>query len=100
MLEAIHHRLYQEAFWAWTQQRDETDLRRNYMDKRVRGIQEAFTSRDRELARLLTKQLQSQVGLLQTAHCRAIYCTQSVGYTSRPCMRYNSRWEDSASITV
>ena len=57
-------------------------------------------STNRELARLLTKQLQSQVGSLQTAHCRAIYCTQSVGYTSRPCMRYNSRWEDSASFTV
>ena len=43
MLEALY-RLYQEAFWAWIQQRDQTDLRRNDMDKLVRDIQQAFAS--------------------------------------------------------
>ena len=40
MLEALY-RLYQEAFCAWMQQRDQTDLRRNDMDKL------AFASGDR-----------------------------------------------------
>ena len=56
MLEALY-RLYQEAFWAWMQQRDQTDRRRNDMDKVVRDIQQAFASGDRESARLLSKQL-------------------------------------------
>ena len=56
MLESLY-RLYQEAFWAWVQQRDQTDLRRNDMDKLVRDIQQAFAPRDRESARLLSKQL-------------------------------------------
>ena len=41
MLDALY-RLYQEAFLAWVQQRDQTDLRRNDMDKLVRDIQQAF----------------------------------------------------------
>ena len=53
MLEAMY-RLYQEAFCAWMQQRDQTDLRRNDMDKLV------FASGDRESARLLSKQLESE----------------------------------------
>ena len=60
MLEALY-RLYQEAFWAWMQQRDQTDLRRNDMDKLVRDIQQAFASGDRrESDRLLFKQLESE----------------------------------------
>ena len=59
MLEALY-RLYQETFWAWMQQRDQTDLRRNDMDKRVRDIQQAFASGERESARLLSKQLVSE----------------------------------------
>ena len=60
MLEALY-RLYQEAFWAWVQQRDQTDLRRNDMDKLVRDIQQAFASGDRrESDRLLFKQLESE----------------------------------------
>ena len=55
MLEALY-RLYQEAFWAWMQQRDQTDHRRNDMDKLVRDIQQALASGDRESARLLSKQ--------------------------------------------
>ena len=42
------------------QQRDQTDLRRNDMDKVVRDIQQAFASGDRESARLLSKQLESE----------------------------------------
>ena len=53
MLEALY-RLYQEAFWAWMQQRDQTHLRRNDMDKLVRDIQQAFASGDRESARLVS----------------------------------------------
>ena len=34
MLEALY-RLYQEAFFAWMQQRDQSDLRRNNKDKLV-----------------------------------------------------------------
>ena len=56
MLEALY-RLYQEACWAWMQQRDQTDRRINDMDKVVRDIQQAFASGDRESARLLSKQL-------------------------------------------
>ena len=56
MLEALY-RLYQEAFWAWMQQRDQRDRRRNDMDKLVRDIQQAFASGDKESARLLSKQL-------------------------------------------
>ena len=41
MLEALY-RLYQEAFWAWMQQRDHTELSRNDMDRLVRDIQQAF----------------------------------------------------------
>ena len=41
MLEALY-RLYQEAFLAWMQQRDQTDLRRNDMYTLVRDIQQAF----------------------------------------------------------
>ena len=60
MLEALY-RLYQEAFWAWVQQRDQTDLGRNDMDKLVRDIQQAFASGDRrESDRLLFKQLESE----------------------------------------
>ena len=59
MLEALD-RLNQEAFWVWMQQRDQTDLRRNDMDKLVRDIQQAFASGDRESARLLSKQLESE----------------------------------------
>ena len=44
----------------WMQQRDQTDLRRNDMDKLVRDIQQAFASGDRESARLLSKQLESE----------------------------------------
>ena len=58
MLEALY-RLYQEAFWAWMQQRDQTEHRRNGMDRLVRDIQQAFASGDRESARLLSKQLES-----------------------------------------
>ena len=65
MLEALH-RLYQEAFWAWIQQRDQTDLRRNDMDKLVRDIQQAFASGDMESARLLCRQLESEhIAILQ-----------------------------------
>ena len=42
------------------QQSNHTDLRRSYMDRLVRDIQQAFTSGDRESAPLLTKQLQSE----------------------------------------
>ena len=42
------------------QQRDQTDLRRNDMDKLVRDIQRAFVSGDRESGRLLSKQLESE----------------------------------------
>ena len=59
MLEALY-RVYQEAFWAWMQQCDQIDLRRNDMDKLVRDIQQAFASRDRESAGLLSKQLESE----------------------------------------
>ena len=59
MLEALY-RLYQEAFWALMQQRDQTDLRRNDMDNLLRYIQQAFASGDREAARRLTRQLQSE----------------------------------------
>ena len=38
MLKALY-RLYQESFWAWMQQRDQIDLRKNDMDKFVRDIQ-------------------------------------------------------------
>ena len=59
MLEALY-RLYQEAFWASMQQRDQTDLRRNDTTKLVRDIQQAFASGDRGSARLLSKQLESE----------------------------------------
>ena len=59
VLEALY-RLYQEAFWAWMQERDQTDLRRNDMDKLVKEIQQAFASGNRESARLLSKQLESE----------------------------------------
>ena len=59
MLKALY-RIYQESFWAWMQQRDQIDLRKNDMDKFVRDIQLAFTSGDRESARLLSKQLESE----------------------------------------
>ena len=59
MLEALY-RLYQEAFWAWMQQRDQIDLRRIDMDTLVRDIQQAFASGDRESGRLLSKQLESE----------------------------------------
>ena len=39
----------------WMQQRDQTYLRRNDMDKLVRDIQQAFAPGDRESARLLSK---------------------------------------------
>ena len=42
------------------QQRDQTDRRRNDMDKLVRDIQLAFASGDRESARLLSKPLESE----------------------------------------
>ena len=42
------------------QQRDQTDLRRNDMNKLVRDIQRAFASGDRESGRLLSKQLESE----------------------------------------
>ena len=42
------------------QQRDQSDLRRNDMDKLVRDIQQAFASGDKESARLLSKQLESE----------------------------------------
>ena len=58
ILEALYiYRLHQEAFWAWIQQRDLTELRRNDMDKLVRDIQQPFASGDRVSARLLSKQL-------------------------------------------
>ena len=41
-------------------QSDQTDLRRNVIDKLVRDIQQAFVSVDMESGRLLTKQLQSE----------------------------------------
>ena len=59
MLEALYL-LYQEACWGWMQQRDQTELRRNYMDRLVRDIQQAFASGDRKSARLLSKQLESE----------------------------------------
>ena len=59
MLEALY-RQYQEAFWAWMQQRDQTDFRRNDMAKLVRDIQQAFASGYMESARLLSKQLESK----------------------------------------
>ena len=59
MLEALY-RLYQEAFWASMQQRDQTYLRRNDTTKLVRDIQQPFASGDRESARLLSKQLESE----------------------------------------
>ena len=59
MLEALY-RICQEVFLAWMQQRDQTDLRRNDMDKLVRDIQQTFASGDRESARLLSKQLKSE----------------------------------------
>ena len=59
MLEALY-RLYQEAFWASMQQRDQTYLRRNDTTKLVRDIQQPFASGDRETARLLSKQLESE----------------------------------------
>ena len=59
MLESLY-RLYQEAFWASMQQRDQTGLRRNDTTKLVRDIQQAFASGDRESARLLSKQLESE----------------------------------------
>ena len=60
MLDTLY-RLYQEAFWAWMQQRDQTDLRRNDMDTLVTDIQQAFASGDRrESDRLLFKQLESE----------------------------------------
>ena len=59
VLEALY-RLYQEAFWAWMQERDQTDLRRNDMYKLVKEIQQAFASGNRESARLLSKQLESE----------------------------------------
>ena len=53
MLEALY-RLYQEAFWAWMQQCDQSDLRINDMDKLVtssrRSLHETWES-----ARLLSK---------------------------------------------
>ena len=58
MLDALYR--LQKRFWAWMQQRDQTDLRRNYMDKLVRHIQQAFASGDQESARLLSKQLESE----------------------------------------
>ena len=65
MLVALY-RLYQEAFWGWMQQRDQTELRRNDMDRLVRDIQQAFASGDREFARLLSKQLESEhIAILQ-----------------------------------
>ncbi len=42
------------------QHSDQTDFRRNDMDKLVRDIQQAFASGDRESARLLSNQLQSE----------------------------------------
>ena len=59
MLEALY-RLYQEAFWASMQQPDQTYLRRNDTTKLVRDIQQPFASGDRESARLLSKQLESE----------------------------------------
>ena len=59
MLEALY-RLYQEAFWASMQQRDQPYLRRNDTTKLVRDIQQPFASGDRESARLLSKQLESE----------------------------------------
>ena len=59
MLEALY-RLYQEAFWASMQQRDQTDLRRNDTTKLVRDIQQAFASGYRASVRLLSKQLESE----------------------------------------
>ena len=59
MLEALY-RLYQEAFWASMQQRDQTYLRRNDTTQLVRDIQQPFASGDRESARLLSKQLESE----------------------------------------
>ena len=59
MLEALY-RLYQEAFWASMQQRDQTDLRRNDTTKRVRDIQQAFASGYRASVQLLSKQLESE----------------------------------------
>jgi len=59
VLEALY-RLYQEAFWAWIQQRDHIDLRREDMDNLVRNIQQAFKSGDNESARLLTEQLETE----------------------------------------
>ena len=61
MLEALY-RLYQEAFWASMQQRDQTesDIRRNDTTKLVRDIQMAFASGDRASVRLLSKQLESE----------------------------------------
>lgn len=68
VLEALY-RLYQEAFWTWLQQRDQTDLRRDDMEKLVRDIQQAFKSGDRESARLLTEQLESDhVTTLEALH--------------------------------
>ena len=52
--------IYQDAFWAWMQQHDQTDRRRNDMDKLVRDIQQAFASGDRESVLLLPKQLESE----------------------------------------
>ena len=43
VLEASH-RLYQEAFWTLMQQRHQPYIKRDDMDKLVKGIQQAFAS--------------------------------------------------------
>jgi hypothetical protein len=59
VLEALY-RLYLEYFWIWIQQRDQTNLRGDDVDKLVGDIQHAFDSGDRESARLLTEQMESE----------------------------------------
>ena len=73
MLKALY-RLYQEAFWA----------RRNDMDKLGRDIQQAFASGDRESARLLSKQLQSE-------HIATLQVLQRISQTLEGCNRLHSR---------
>ena len=82
VLEALY-RLYQEAFWTWLQQRDQTDLRRDDMEKLVRDMQQALKSGDRESARLLTDQLESDhITTLEALHqeFRATGRTQSATF--------------------
>ena len=86
MLVALY-RLYQEAFWGWMQQRDQTELRRNDMDRLVRDIQQAFASGDREFARLLSKQLESEhIAILQ-----ALQREFTAAGTVEGCNRQHSR---------